>query len=76
MDKNKDNASVIYTINAGIVDKSHWVNDKDIGGGRIIGEVCHFIDYLIFLLGKDIKNIDSQYLYYSNIACTCFEVNH
>jgi len=44
--------SVIYRINAGYLDKNSWINDKDIGGGRIIGEICHFVDYLIFLTGS------------------------
>lgn len=38
-----------YRINAGPVPPEHWTQDKDIGGGRIIGEVCHFIDLLMFL---------------------------
>ena len=33
-----------YRVNAGFMDKSEWYQNKDIGGGRIIGEVCHFID--------------------------------
>ena len=35
-------------INAGFIDHDHWINDKSIGGGRLIGEGCHFIDYLLF----------------------------
>ena len=40
---------VNYRINAGYITKSHWSQDKDIGGGRIVGEVCHFIDLINFL---------------------------
>ncbi len=39
-----------YRVNAGEIDKNHWVQDLDVGGGRIIGEVCHFVDTLIYLL--------------------------
>ncbi|MGH9960631.1 MAG: Gfo/Idh/MocA family protein, partial [Pyrinomonadaceae bacterium] len=35
-----------YRINAGFVDVKHWVHDVDQGGGRVLGEVCHFIDLL------------------------------
>lgn len=35
-----------FTCNAGRVPADHWVHDPDVGGGRIIGEACHFIDYL------------------------------
>ena len=43
--------SVHYRVNAGPLPSDHWVHDPDQGGGRIIGEVCHFIDYLTFLIG-------------------------
>lgn len=38
-----------YRINAGYIPPEHWVHDPEQGGGRIIGEVCHFIDFLTFL---------------------------
>jgi predicted dehydrogenase len=38
-----------YRVNAGSLPPDHWVNDPDQGGGRIIGELCHFVDLLIFL---------------------------
>lgn len=41
--------SMIYRINAGAVPSDSWIQDREIGGGRIIGEVCHFVDYLTFL---------------------------
>ena len=53
----------IYTCNAGYIDKSHWTQDPLIGGGRLLGEACHFIDLLTFLEGSPIDN-----LFVSNIA--------
>ena len=44
----------IITVNAGAIPKDHWTQDSSIGGGRIIGEVCHFIDLLRFLAGSEI----------------------
>lgn len=41
-------------INAGIVAKDHWVNDSKVGGGRVIGEMCHFLDLLVYLTGSNI----------------------
>ena len=38
--------SFLYRINAGRVPKGHWIQDPHEGGGRIVGEVCHFIDLL------------------------------
>jgi len=47
--------SFIFNINAGHIDEEHWTQDKQIGGGRIIGEVCHFIDLLRFLADSPIE---------------------
>jgi len=41
-----------YTVNAGYIPKEHWTQDPEIGGGRIIGEACHFIDLAVFLTGS------------------------
>lgn len=43
--------SFIMTVNAGAIPASHWAQDKVAGGGRIVGEACHFIDLLRFLAG-------------------------
>ena len=40
-----------YRVNAGFIPANHWTQDEAIGGGRIIGEACHFIDVLTFLVG-------------------------
>jgi predicted dehydrogenase len=42
---------VNYRVNAGYIDDAHWTQDTDIGGGRILGEVCHFVDFLQYLTG-------------------------
>ena len=41
-----------YRVNAGYIPLSHWTHDPEQGGGRIIGEGCHFIDFLTFLVGS------------------------
>ncbi|MDB2398539.1 bi-domain-containing oxidoreductase [Planktomarina sp.] len=46
--------TVIITVNAGYLEKSHWTQDPSIGGGRLIGEACHFIDLSIFLTQSEI----------------------
>lgn len=46
--------SFVMTVNAGAIPSDHWAQDKEIGGGRIIGEACHFIDLLRFLAGSPI----------------------
>ena len=47
---------VVMTINAGSISSDHWAQDIQIGGGRIVGEGCHFIDLMQFLIGNPIKN--------------------
>jgi len=46
----------IMTMNAGEIPKNHWTQDAQIGGGRIIGEACHYIDLMRFLAGSKIKS--------------------
>jgi polar amino acid transport system substrate-binding protein len=40
-----------YRVNAGALAAGHWLNDPEVGGGRIIGEGCHFVDFLAYLAG-------------------------
>ncbi len=44
-------------INAGILPPEHWVHDPDVGGGRIIGEACHFIDLAMYIAGSKIVSV-------------------
>jgi len=48
--------SFIVTVNAGIIPAGHWTQDPRAGGGRIIGEGCHFVDLLRFLAGHPISD--------------------
>jgi len=53
-----DKKSFIYTCNAGYIDPNHWTQDPNIGGGRLIGEACHFVDLLVFLANSKIDKIN------------------
>jgi predicted dehydrogenase len=44
--------AMLYRVNAGYVGADSWIQDGEIGGGRIIGEVCHFVDFLTFMNGS------------------------
>lgn len=52
--------SFIMTMNAGAIPADHWTQDLEIGGGRIIGEACHFIDLMRFLAGSAIVSIQAR----------------
>ncbi len=49
--------NVIATMNAGHIPADVWVHDMKVGGGRIIGEACHFIDLITFLTGSKVKAV-------------------
>jgi len=44
--------AMTYRVNAGAIPKESWIQDPDFGGGRVIGEVCHFVDFLTYLNGS------------------------
>lgn len=52
--------SFIMTINAGAIPPHHWTQDNAIGGGRIIGEACHFVDLMRFLAGSPVVSIQAR----------------
>jgi predicted dehydrogenase len=58
----KEPKSIIMTVNAGDIPTGHWTQDRDIGGGRIIGEACHFIDLLRHLVGASITDLHTAVL--------------
>jgi predicted dehydrogenase len=49
----------VMTVNAGAIPRDHWTQDPTIGGGRIVGEACHFIDLLRFLSGSPITGFQA-----------------
>ena len=53
-------------INAGYIPPEHWTQDLQVGGGRIIGEVCHFVDLAMFFAQSKIKEVFAQTLDDSN----------
>jgi len=54
--------SFVMTVNAGSIPPQHWTQDVEVGGGRIIGEACHFIDLLRFLAGAKITDQHVAYM--------------
>jgi len=51
--------SIIVTLNAGAIPAEHWVQNLEVGGGRILGEACHFIDLIRFLVGHTITGFQA-----------------
>ncbi len=49
--------NIIATMNAGAIPANVWVHDIAIGGGRIIGEACHYMDLVVFLTGSKVKAV-------------------
>ena len=47
-----------YIVNAGYIPDDHWTQDELAGGGRIIGEACHFVDVIQYLDGSTLESLD------------------
>ena len=64
-----------YRVNAGFLPADHWLNDPLQGGGRIVGEVCHFVDFLCFLTNASPVEVETRSLpnpgQYSNDNVVC-----
>jgi predicted dehydrogenase/threonine dehydrogenase-like Zn-dependent dehydrogenase len=54
--------TLIFTANAGAIPANHWTQDPAVGGGRIVGEACHYIDLLRYLVGSPIVRASVDYL--------------
>ena len=48
--------TLVMTVNAGAIPATHWTQDRTVGGGRLVGEGCHFVDLLRFLVGAPIES--------------------
>ena len=49
--------NIIATMNAGAIPPDVWVHDMKVGGGRIIGEACHYLDLMVYISGSKIKAV-------------------
>ena len=52
----------VVTVNAGAVPADHWTQNRAVGGGRIVGEACHFVDLLRHLAGSPIAGAERRSL--------------
>ena len=60
LDQISEPISLHYRINAGYLPPDHWVNDREQGGGRILGEACHFVDLIMFLARSPIVEVAAR----------------
>ena len=52
--------SVLYRVNAGRIPRTHWTQDAREGGGRIRGEVCHFVDFCQYVTGSRVTRVYAE----------------
>jgi len=57
LQKRGDSMEIRITVNAGRLDADHWALDREVGGGRMVGEGCHFIDLARFLVGSPTESV-------------------
>lgn len=60
LDPVREPKSIIMVMNAGAIPADHWTQDQATGGGRIIGEACHHIDLMRFLVGAPIVSMSAR----------------
>jgi predicted dehydrogenase len=76
IDRRQEPLVAHYRVNAGYLPQNHWLHDPLQGGGRILGEACHFIDFLTFLVGEGPISVsgvalpDAGYYLQDNLALT------
>ena len=68
LDPIKEPKSFIMTMNAGSIPADHWTQDNNVGGGRIIGEACHFIDLMRYLSNSEIISIQARRMGDTNVV--------
>ncbi len=56
----KDPLVIHYRINAGFIPSDHWVHSKEEGGGRVVGEICHFIDLMQYLTKSQVARVFAE----------------
>lgn len=66
--------ALVMTVNAGAVPEDHWTRDAEAGGGRIIGEACHFVDLLRALTGATIVRHSISLLGGSDPDCATIQL--
>jgi polar amino acid transport system substrate-binding protein len=62
--------SMVYRINAGRIPGDHWIQDPRRGGGRVIGEVCHFIDLMQFMCESEPVEVYATHTAYEDSSLT------
>ncbi|UCE05017.1 MAG: bi-domain-containing oxidoreductase [bacterium] len=67
--------SISYRINAGYIAKDHWTQDPEIGGGRIIGEVCHFVDLTMYLANSKPESVSAFSMETAQNLCDTLVIN-
>ena len=59
-----------YRVNAGSVPKDVWLQDPEVGGGRLVGEGCHFIDFMRYVCGAPVVKVQAMCIQTQNAAET------
>jgi predicted dehydrogenase/threonine dehydrogenase-like Zn-dependent dehydrogenase len=60
LDSVRQPKSFVYTVNAGAIPPEHWTQSQEVGGGRILGEACHFVDLLRYLAGQRVVSVQGM----------------
>jgi predicted dehydrogenase/threonine dehydrogenase-like Zn-dependent dehydrogenase len=68
--RRRDPLMMTFRVNAGPIPPDHWVQDPKIGGGRVLGEVCHFVDYMAAVCGANPVSVHARRVGYHTSGIT------
>lgn len=51
--------TIVITVNAGILPDDHWHHDRNVGGGRVLGEACHFLDLIRYITDSPVERVEA-----------------
>lgn len=72
LDRIAEPKTAVFTVNAGIIPPSHWMQDPEINGPRFVSEGCHYVDLLLHLIGAPITTVQSSQIR-ANSAMAVFD---
>ena len=57
-----------YSVNAGAIPKDVWIQNPEVGGGRMVGEGCHFVDFMGYIVGAPVASVQAMCIKTDNAA--------
>jgi len=73
LEKLRRPVQILYRVNAGFISPDNWTQQRHIGGGRVIGECCHFLDVMQFLVKEEVVDLSADAAYFRNSGIETYD---